>query len=258
MNTTWHSWHNFENASVQSSTPLRRPPVKPKSILRRVSQFSESPPAGSPPPETVDAPPSTPIDIESPASESPSAGPRLSTIASNAPSGSLQSTLNEADSSTTLGKRRQSRKKGKKRSSISLLRFKPKAVLENSGSVARDHLASERTFLAYVRTSLAIASTGVALIQLFKLALNTDGPSLPSPVPIGRSLRQFAVPLGATMLVFGFVVLSVGTIRYFTIQKALTKGMFPIARFIMTGIAIALGIVIIIVFSLLVAERNSS
>lgn len=33
--------------------------------------------------------------------------------------------------------------------------------LENSGSVARDHLASERTFLAYVRTSLVIASTGV-------------------------------------------------------------------------------------------------
>lgn len=33
--------------------------------------------------------------------------------------------------------------------------------LENSGSVARDHLASERTWLAYVRTSLAIASAGV-------------------------------------------------------------------------------------------------
>ena len=33
--------------------------------------------------------------------------------------------------------------------------------LENSGSVARDHLASERTFLAYLRTSLAISSCGV-------------------------------------------------------------------------------------------------
>ena len=33
--------------------------------------------------------------------------------------------------------------------------------LQNSGSVARDHLASERTFLAYVRTSLAIVSAGV-------------------------------------------------------------------------------------------------
>lgn len=39
--------------------------------------------------------------------------------------------------------------------------LQPMLVLENSGSVARDHLASERTFLAYVRTSLAVASTGV-------------------------------------------------------------------------------------------------
>ena len=42
-----------------------------------------------------------------------------------------------------------------------LKRCNPSLTLENSGSVARDHLASERTFLAYVRTSLTIASTGV-------------------------------------------------------------------------------------------------
>lgn len=40
-------------------------------------------------------------------------------------------------------------------------RWNPCLTLENSGSVARDHLASERTFLAYARTSLAIAGTGV-------------------------------------------------------------------------------------------------
>lgn len=34
-------------------------------------------------------------------------------------------------------------------------------VLENKGCVARDHLASERTYLAYVRTSLACANAGV-------------------------------------------------------------------------------------------------
>ena len=39
--------------------------------------------------------------------------------------------------------------------------------LENSGCVARDHLASERTFLAYMRTSLAIASSGVGESPLF-------------------------------------------------------------------------------------------
>ncbi|GAA6037380.1 hypothetical protein JCM8097_008540 [Rhodosporidiobolus ruineniae] len=45
--------------------------------------------------------------------------------------------------------------------------------LENKGSVARDHLASERTFLAWLRTSLALASIGIAITQLFRLPSNT-------------------------------------------------------------------------------------
>lgn len=40
-------------------------------------------------------------------------------------------------------------------------------TLENAGSVARDHLASERTFLAYARTSLTISSTGVGACFIF-------------------------------------------------------------------------------------------
>ena len=42
-----------------------------------------------------------------------------------------------------------------------LSKFNVQLLLQNSGSVARDHLASERTFLAYVRTSLTIANTGI-------------------------------------------------------------------------------------------------
>ena len=41
--------------------------------------------------------------------------------------------------------------------------------LENKSSVARDHLALERTFLAWLRTSLAFASIGIAVTQLFRL-----------------------------------------------------------------------------------------
>jgi hypothetical protein len=47
--------------------------------------------------------------------------------------------------------------------------------LENSGSVARDHLASERTFLAYVRTSLAIASSGVGEFLLLSEHTASEG-----------------------------------------------------------------------------------
>jgi uncharacterized membrane protein YidH (DUF202 family) len=41
--------------------------------------------------------------------------------------------------------------------------------LENKGATARDHLALERTFLAWLRTSLAFASIGIAITQLFRL-----------------------------------------------------------------------------------------
>lgn len=50
---------------------------------------------------------------------------------------------------------------GLRRAGPAFRRLNPSMTLVNSGSVARDHLASERTFLAYVRTSLGISSMGV-------------------------------------------------------------------------------------------------
>jgi hypothetical protein len=39
-------------------------------------------------------------------------------------------------------------------------------VLKNTGSVARDHLASERTFLAWMRTSVSLAMAGVGELRV--------------------------------------------------------------------------------------------
>lgn len=47
-----------------------------------------------------------------------------------------------------------------------------------------------------------------------------------------------------------------GIIRYFSIQRALAKGLFPVARIGVTGITLIMGVIIVVVFAILTAERN--
>jgi uncharacterized membrane protein YidH (DUF202 family) len=96
--------------------------------------------------------------------------------------------------------------------------------LKNQGGVARDHLSSERTFLAYVRTSLTIACTGVgtsfsvldpalspyhlirllALVQLFTISTSNQNGA-------AKRLQVYARPLGASTIILGVCVLLLGT-----------------------------------------------
>lgn len=123
-------------------------------------------------------------------------------------------------------------------------------VLENKGNVARDHLASERTYLAYVRTSLACASAGVALVQLFTLSSSTNANIRGQG---GIDPQHFARPLGATVVLLGLLILVYGLVRYFMTQAALVRGFFPVARNSIAVVALALGAVVSIVFGVLVA-----
>ncbi|KAL3423746.1 hypothetical protein PVAG01_05493 [Phlyctema vagabunda] len=99
--------------------------------------------------------------------------------------------------------------------------------LENKGSVARDHLALERTFLAWLRTSLAFASIGIAITQLFRL--NTAASKSLGGDPYQR-LRQLGKPLGATFLGISILMLFVGFHRYFESQHWIIRGKFPASR----------------------------
>jgi uncharacterized membrane protein YidH (DUF202 family) len=113
-------------------------------------------------------------------------------------------------------------------------------TLQNSGSVARDHLASERTFLAYMRTSLALASAGVGmsasgfsyiprllivthsqfnllgLVQLFTVA------TAAGRIHSGHRLHIYIQPLGAAAIVLGLVVLMIGSSHLVSCLQFLT------------------------------------
>lgn len=81
----------------------------------------------------------------------------------------------------------------------------------------RDHLALERTYLAYVRTASAYAQFGILLAQLFRLNVSSIGESTPMSLRIGSAL-------GATTEGIAIVVLLMGAVYWARQQRRLVEG----------------------------------
>lgn len=102
--------------------------------------------------------------------------------------------------------------------------------IENEGSTARDHLANERTFLAWVRTALGLMGLGVLFERLV-----VERPSLPSTV-----IALATVASGALMLVYA-------ARRYDIVAKALPRRQYVVASIspvVVGGVAAVLTLVI--------------
>ena len=81
----------------------------------------------------------------------------------------------------------------------------------------RDHLALERTYLGYMRTSLALSMVGVITAQLFRLQTT----ALPGG---GFGYFVLAVPLAACFICGSIVVTVLGAIRFWKQQTAMARG----------------------------------
>ncbi|GME41486.1 pf02656 domain containing protein [Neofusicoccum parvum] len=83
----------------------------------------------------------------------------------------------------------------------------------------------ERTFLAWLRTSLSFASIGIAVTQLFRL--NTSIAPGDDNGDQHERLRHVGKPLGATFIAISIVILFIGFHRYFESQHYVIRGKFP-------------------------------
>jgi uncharacterized membrane protein YidH (DUF202 family) len=98
-----------------------------------------------------------------------------------------------------------------------ILKYLMTSPIANTGSVARDHLANERTFLSWTRTGLGFVALGVALAKLATLEAL-------SPI-LKHNHGDLKLP-SAALVGSGTGCLSYGTIRYFRSLKLLQKGLF--------------------------------
>ncbi|CAD7958604.1 unnamed protein product [Amoebophrya sp. A120] len=141
------------------------------------------------------------------------------------------------------------------------------AIVENTGSVARDHLANERTFLAWAKVGLAFTAAGTALFSAYhtereladrvskyslenkkqdqqKTSTNTDVPEKSqqellststqrnrSSAASSRNARKEKITLASGLLwANGGLLLLYSLYRYLSVQRALLKGQFILAK----------------------------
>ncbi|OBT70048.1 hypothetical protein VE03_00673 [Pseudogymnoascus sp. 23342-1-I1] len=110
----------------------------------------------------------------------------------------------------------------------------------------RDHLALERTFLGYLRTSQALSMLGIIISQLFTLQKSI------SPDPhIGYFVT--GKPLGAVCQGAAMLTLMLGAFRWWRQQNAITRGKALAGGFELTVIGLVILLLCLACFGILVA-----
>lgn len=103
----------------------------------------------------------------------------------------------------------------------------------------RAHMANERTFLAWIRTSIGVIAFGFAVERSAFISSVEQ--------TLSRSLTRFA---GFVLMAFGVMISAFVFIRYIIVEKELDRGMYKPNMFLTSAVAsfvIAIGMFLIII-----------
>ena len=85
-----------------------------------------------------------------------------------------------------------------------------------------------------------------AFVQLFAL----------SGTILKEDLGKYARPLGAVMVIIGMYTLAVGAVRFFMVQDALIRGVYPVTRVTPTLLSFTLVAVAIVILAIILTDGS--
>jgi putative membrane protein len=124
------------------------------------------------------------------------------------------------------------------------------AILEHQK--ATEYLASERTFLAWIRTSIAILSLGF-LIAKFGVWLRELSEQLSH-----KPSQSFGIslPIGITMMALAGILALLALWHYHVVNRAIQKGRVRANRTLVTAVAIIMAVFSVVVILYLLATTR--
>ncbi|KAF6063856.1 MCM2/3/5 family protein [Candida albicans] len=108
-------------------------------------------------------------------------------------------------------------------------------------------MANERTFLAWVRTSLAFLTFGVGFLQYYRVESKASVLESNSKTSAIERLNR---PIGSICMVLSGLTLIFGAVRYFQVQDLLQNDYYPATRFTILIILLMNLSMLIVVFAL--------
>jgi len=100
---------------------------------------------------------------------------------------------------------------------------------------AAEHLANERTFLAWVRTNIALISLGFVLARL--------GPWLRESGGNAPRLASKALPLGIGLVGFGTLLTLLAAWRYDAVNREIETGLVKTDRILVWFVTVAIALI---------------
>jgi putative membrane protein len=112
-----------------------------------------------------------------------------------------------------------------------------------------DHLANERTFLAWIRTSIALMGFGFVIV---KFALFVRQVSLALGEKAGLPPKGFSAIIGVFMVAMGAITAILAYIRYRSVEKQLNSDSYYPSQWlsVLVTVSIVIACVLLIIYLL--------